>query len=206
MRLSEEALTKIHGAFESVKGWAGGPDESVLDAIRSGLLAAHDLTTPEGTSSPNAKPRRDRLHQRHIMTKVFGVVSMAELEVSNFNPVTVARVTALLGGMVTTVLREDFVVGRKRQRSNIKGGENSAGDDAEVVDEIHGGWVEHAKKRVQESPKVNGKVLAEEIFSDQGLNPMMEPSPRYPDGKRRAFGTINNYLSKHRAEWDPDHQ
>ena len=59
--------------------------------------------------------------------------------------VAVAQVTAWLGRLLVMITREDFSVGRKKQRSNIKGGERSAGYE---VEEEQRRWKGHAQLRV----------------------------------------------------------
>ena len=71
MRLSD-AIAKIQAALSAVTKWDGKPDEELRHALLVGFRAAHELTAPEGTTSPKAQPRRDRLDDHRVVAMMIG--------------------------------------------------------------------------------------------------------------------------------------
>jgi hypothetical protein len=192
-----DALDTIDAALKAVAHWnPDKPDEKkravIYAAMHAGFQAAHDLTAPEGTTSQNAKAkqRRDRLTAQRYWT-MFGDLA-ARNEPLDDNWVTVARAAAWLGRLLIMITREDFIDARKRRKGNIEAGKLSAGEEAPLDWQR---WDDYAKRRKRETPTVNATQLAHEIHRDKELNP-----------KGKAFGTINNYLGKIRANWDPEHR
>ncbi len=228
-----EALDTIDAALKAVVHWnPDEPDEKTIDAalkavghwdpdkeeratmydamlaekraamyavMDAGYRAAYDLTVPEGTTSPGAEPRRERLAAQRIWA-VFGGLA-ARNEPLDEEWVAVARAAALLGCLVISFMREDYSASKKRHKAARVSGKLSGGDDLGQIQEE---WVKYAKKRAVEAPGIGPSKLAAEIAGSEGLNPKREATNRHPYGKRRAIGTIRNYLSRNRAKWNPD--
>ena len=204
MKPLSNALNTIDAALKVVAHWnPDEPDEkkrgAIPAAMHAGFRAAYDLTAPEGTTSPSAKQRRERLTAQRYLTMFSGLATKNEPLGDDW--VAVARAAAWLGRLVIMITREDFSASKKRHKTARVMGKLSGGDDLGQTQEK---WLKHAKKRAAKTPGMTASALAAEIAGNEKLNPRGKATDRHPDGKQKAVGTINNYLSKNRTEWDPE--
>lgn len=204
MKTLPDALDTIDAALKTVVHWnPDEPDEKKRGAIPvamlAGFRAAYDLTAPEGTTSLNAKQRRDRLTAQRYLTMFSGLAVRNEPIDDDW--VAVARGAALLGRLLIMITREDFSSSKRRHRTARVMGKLSGGDDLGQIQEK---WLKYAKEQAAQTPGVTASALAAAIAENENLNLRGKATDRHPNGKQKAVGTINNYLSKNRTEWDPE--
>lgn len=196
MKSLPDALDTIDAALKAVAHWnPDNPDEerraAMYAALLAGFRAAPDLSAPEGTTSPGARPRRELLEGRRFAARILELAALNEPLDDDW--VTVARAAAWLGRAAVSAMREDFLADRNKRQQSIVAGKLSSGED---VQEDHRDWIEYAIERVAKAPGVGPKEIAREIYAHQDRK----------HGDKRDLKTIENYLVKHRVEWDPERQ